>query len=41
MGKDPKKQQEKLDKRAAALRANLKKRKPIAKKSAQEKDTAQ
>lgn len=32
MGIDKQKQQEKLDKRAAALRANLKKRKPIKKK---------
>ena len=31
MAIDKEKQQEKLDKRAAALRANLKKRKPIAK----------
>lgn len=30
---DKEKQQEKLDKRAAALRANLQKRKPIVKKT--------
>lgn len=41
MGIDSKKQQEKLDKRAAALRANLKKRKPIAKKPTDKKDTPQ
>lgn len=39
MSIDKKKQQDKLDKRALALRANLKKRKPIKKKP--EKETTE
>ena len=38
MAIDKAKQQEKLDKRAAALRANLKKRAPIKKKKEENKD---